>query len=433
MNTKINIYWLTCSACELLIENKLNEIKWIKVIEVNHKKWYLNIDYNDEKMLLKAKNEIKKLWYNLEKPHKIEKNSFLDYFTMFLFTFILMLIYFLFKDSWLYKSLDYSQMNYFIIFLIWIVASLSSCLAITWGLIIGFSNYVEDDNSFKSKALIQAKFHIWRLFFFFILGWILGLFWWFLGEIFIFNKILLLIAWLVMLYMWLSMSNLLPKWLKLWIKLPSKFTKKIYKLKDPKYAFFIWWLSFFLPCWFTQSIQVLASSSGWFMSWAFMMLAFALWTFPVLFLVWLWNTYFKDKSFPIFSKLIWVLVIFFSIIVLSWFFNFINLNKFIALNNTQISNQNLEEIKKITATHNWVWVFPEFIELSWAKKYEVTIIPESDWLGCFYSMTIPGIDNTEHLIKKWVPIVINIENKKTWRYKIVCGSMWMYMWNIIIK
>jgi hypothetical protein len=92
----------------------------------------------------------------------------------------------------------------------------------------------------------------------------------------------------------------------------------------------------------------------------------------------------------------------------------------------------LQELKEITVVHNWWW-FENDVVLEWAKNYKLTINPSSDWKWCFYWLTIPWIDNNEYLIKKWIPITIDIKNPKTGTYKVVCTAMWMLEWKIIIK
>ena len=71
--------------------------------------------------------------------------------------------------------------------------------------------------------------------------------------------------------------------------------------------------------------------------------------------------------------------------------------------------------------------------LEWAKNYKLTINPILDWIGCKYWITFPWLDDKEYIIKKWVPIIIDINGANSGTYKAVCTSMWMSEWNIIIK
>jgi hypothetical protein len=49
------------------------------------------------------------------------------------------------------------------------------------------------------------------------------------------------------------------------------------------------------------------------------------------------------------------------------------------------------------------------------------------------TLTIPGINNQVFRVIQWVPIVINISNISPWNYPIVCTSMGMKQWEIIIE
>lgn len=439
MKKEINVSWMHCVACELLIENKLNEIDWVKVESVSFKKNSLNINIKDENKLNEVNKIIEELWYSTwnDNNKKQKKNNIFDYVIIFLIFVIFWALYFIFKDVELFQNIaKVENYSFFIIILIWVVASMSSCLAITWWIILWFSKYIDTSSWIKSHIKIQWMFHVWRILWFFIFGWILWSIWSYLWTFLWFNKALLLIAWVLMIYMWLNMANIVPSITKFWLKMPKFIWNKIMNIKNPVFTPIVWALTFFLPCWFTQSIQVVAASSWSFLSGALIMSAFALWTLPVLFLVWVWNSYFKDKNFDLVNKIIWVIVVYFWIIILSWFANLINFNSFSfwSDNNNQTQNEEIVwDVKKVSVSHNWYGLEPRKIVLEWAKNYELTIIPKANWLGCMFSMIIPWVDENSYLIKKWVPIVININNKKTWTYNVVCSSMWMEQWKIIIK
>lgn len=431
MEKKIKVSWMHCKACELLIENKLNEIDWVKVKDISSKTWEVKIEIKNENKLNEIQIEIKELWYWIGEHKNIKKNSFFDYTIIFLLFVIIWILIFLFKDIELFSSiLKVENYSFFIITLIWIIASMSSCLAITWWIILWFSKYLDTSKWIKSHIKIQSMFHIWRILWFFVFGWILWSIWKYIWFIWDLNKVLLLIAWILMIYMWLNIVNIVPSITKLWISMPKSIWNKILSIKNPIFTPLIWALTFFLPCWFTQSMQVLAASSWGFLSWALIMTAFAIWTLPVLFLVWVGNSYFKDKNFDLINKIIWVIVIYFWIFILSGFSNLIAFNSINKVENNQNINQ---QEKLVEATHNWLMLVPENIILEWSNKYKLKIIPESNWLWCKYSLTVPWIDNKEYRIQKWVPIILSIENIKSWKYDVVCWSMWMSHWTIEIK
>lgn len=427
MNKKIPVYWMHCKACELLIEDKLSQMPWVKLKNISQSQNCIDVEIKTEKNLEEIKAIIEELWYHTEQK-KVKKNNFLDYIIIFLIFIIFWILYLLFKDVELFKDvLKTDNLSFFVVLLIWLVASVSSCLAVTWWIVIWFSKYIDTSKNTYSHLKTQVNFHIWRILWFAILGWVLWSIWWYLWSFGILNKFLLLLAWVFMFYMWLNMLG----FVKFKLSMPKVFWNKILSIKNPAFAPIIWALTFFLPCWFTQSMQVYAASSGSFLSWAIIMWVFALGTMPVLFLVWFGSSYFKDKNFDFVNKIIWVLVIYFAIFILSGFANLFNFNIASTPSNTTQNTQNLQELKEIPIIHNWYGF--EDIVLEWAKNYKLTIMPESDWLWCMFWLTIPWIDENEYPVKKWVPIVIDIKNPKPWKYKAVCTAMWMRHGNIIVK
>lgn len=432
MNKKINVYWMHCKSCELLIENKLSEIPEVKVNKISEKENFVLVDYKNESDLEKINQSILELWYNTESK-KIIKNNPLEYIIIALIFISFWFLFFLLKDIKLFENvLQTDNLSFLVILLIWVVASLSSCLAVTWWIVLGFSKYIDTSKDTTSLLKTQLNFHIGRILWFALWGWILWLIGSYLWSFWILNKALLLIAWIFMIYMWLNILNILPSITKLWITMPKSIWNKILNIKNPAFAPIIWALTFFLPCWFTQGMQVYAASSWSFLTWAMTMGIFALWTAPVLFLVWFWSSYFKNKDFNLMNKIIWVIVIYFWIFILSGFANMFNFNTWATSSQINQNTSDLQEFKEVTMTHNWWW-FDNDIILEWAKSYSVTINPTSDGRGCMYWITFPWLDNSEYLVKKWIPIIIDIKDPVPWTYKAVCTAMWMKHWDIIIK
>ena len=95
-------------------------------------------------------------------------------------------------------------------FIIGIIASLSSCLAIVGGLVLSLSVKVaKDENGSVKKPFIL--FHISRLFGFVILGGVLGLIGETIGISFTFSAILGLIASLVMILLGINLLGILKR------------------------------------------------------------------------------------------------------------------------------------------------------------------------------------------------------------------------------
>jgi len=191
-------------------------------------------------------------------------------------------------------------------FIIGLIASVSSCLAIVGGLVLSLSAKAVQDGVSTKKTFFL--FHIGRLLSFALLGGIFGLIGSALGINFVLAGILGIIASLVMLFLGL---NLVGFFSKNNITLPPGIFKIFKNIENNSLAPFLVGLgTFFLPCGFTQAMQVSALSSGSFLSGLLIMFAFALGTLPVLLLLSFGSVSFsKSKHAPVFFKSAGIVVI----------------------------------------------------------------------------------------------------------------------------
>jgi sulfite exporter TauE/SafE len=79
------------------------------------------------------------------------------------------------------------------------------------------------------------------------------------------TAILTIIVGIVVLYMGLHMLGFVPSITKFGFSLPKSWSKNILTVKNPAFAPIIGMLTFFLPCGFTQSMQLLAINGGGFL------------------------------------------------------------------------------------------------------------------------------------------------------------------------
>ncbi len=443
MKKTIQIKWMHCISCEVILEKELKEIPGVNLLMISHKKGLMEIDYKTEADYKKVVKAIEKNNFRvIETNWKFEKNNSEGKFLLTIIAFMIVIILFISTKIFNFNIFipDTTSINYLSAILLWIVASVSTCLAITWGIIIGFSKYFDKEKSFLWHFKVQTWFQLWRIFGFFLLGWIL----WSIGQIFTINFaitwILTVIVWIFLIYMWLNILWIFPSITKFGLHMPKSFVSKIESLGEPKHAPIVWALTFFLPCWFTQSMQILAISSwNFFVGWLVMMF-FALWTFPVLYSLGLGSSYFTNKKFVILNTIIWAIVIFFWIFSISNSYRLVNFSSLWSSETTisqsiwdatwKINNSELEIVK---VSHNWFATVPSEINLKSGWNYKVIITPTSNWLGCMFSQVIPKLSKKVSQVKKGVDIVYEIYDAKPGTYDIVCGSMWMQQWKIIIN
>ncbi len=275
-----------CASCKILIEDVLNDQDYISSAQVDLKNQTLRIETVSEK----SPEELADLLTEKVKPNGytvsvervlIEKQKDDVIWKALPIGLVFLILFFVLQKSGLLNLGIGGTTTPATSFIIGLIASVSSCLAVVGGLVLSLSAKISQDNVSDTKTFML--FHIGRLVSFALLGGVLGLVGSAIGISFTFTAILGIIASIVMLLLGL---NLIGVFKKNKVALPSgifNFFRKIeHKTLTPLIVGFA---TFFLPCGFTQSMQVVALSSGSFISGLLIMLAFALGTLPMLLLL----------------------------------------------------------------------------------------------------------------------------------------------------
>lgn len=318
---KFHVSGTHCASCKILIEDVLSEQDFVKNGKVDLKNETVEIETESEKNadelaeILTSKVKQNGYVLSVEKNVVENKNDDVIWKAIPIGILFLVLFYLLQKSGILNLSLG-SQTTPSTSFIIGIIASLSSCLAVVGGLVLSLSAKVaKDDNGSTKKPFVL--FHLGRLFGFAILGGVLGFIGKEIGVSFMFSAILGLIASAIMILLGI---NLLGFFEKSKITLPSNIFSFFRKVEHATLAPIVVGIgTFFLPCGFTQAMQVAALSSGSFTSGLFIMFSFALGTLPVLALVSFSSVSFAHSKYaPLFFKSAGVVVVALAL------FNFIN-------------------------------------------------------------------------------------------------------------
>ena len=242
-----------------------------------------------------------------------------------------------------------SKVSYSTAFIVGLIASVSSCMAVVGGLVLSMSaNFAKGGDRVRPQFL----FHIGRLVSFFILGGIIGL----LGSKFQLSDngtfaISFIVA-IILIILGLNLLDIFPWARKIQLTLPSAFSAKIQNLKSMNHNLtpvLIGIVTFFLPCGFTQSMQIYTLSTGSFWIGALTMFAFALGTFPVLAILSFSTSGVKNKTWsPIFFKTAGLIVIFFGLFNLYNSLNIIGINYKTIFNTSNTAN--IEKQIKLSTT-----------------------------------------------------------------------------------
>ncbi len=173
------------------------------------------------------------------------------------------------------------EMGYGAIFLIGVIASLSTCMAVVGGIVLSLSaTFAQAGGGFAP----QLYFHGGRLVSFFLLGGVIGL----LGSAFTLTTVMTFVLnFLIGVVMLILGGKLLgiPFFEHMRISFPKVFRTHIERtvgLNTSVTPLLVGIATFFMPCGFTQSMQLYTLSTEGFVAGGLTMFVFALGTLPML-------------------------------------------------------------------------------------------------------------------------------------------------------
>lgn len=275
-----------CKACTLLIEETLREFPYIESVLVSLSSHQVTVTGEFVDSPEKIAEELTKLVQSHGYTISVEKSARAAGWGDFVYAvptaLVVIVLFLMLQKAGLASLITSSNVNYGTAFVIGLIASVSSCLAIVGGLVLSLSaSSAKEGGTWRTQAL----FHVGRLGGFFILGGLVGL----LGNALHLgltaNVVLSGIIALVMLILGVNLLEVFHFTKRFQFTLPALFSKKVVQgsRRDHYFAPLLVGIgTFFLPCGFTQSMQLYALSTGDFMQGALTMFVFALGTLPML-------------------------------------------------------------------------------------------------------------------------------------------------------
>lgn len=205
------------------------------------------------------------------------------------------------------------EMTYVTAFVIGLIASVSTCMAVVGGLVLSLSaTYAKEGAPLRPQIL----FHVGRLVSFFVLGGFIGL----LGSAFQISStgtfVLGVVVALILLILGLNLLDVFPWTKRLLPTLPTSWSRSAKRLKSVNSTvtpLILGAATFILPCGFTQSMQLYSLGTGSFIEGALTMTVFALGTLPVLALLSFGSLSIKKIQTGVFYKTAGLVVIFFGL------------------------------------------------------------------------------------------------------------------------
>jgi uncharacterized protein len=294
---KLKIDGMHCINCEVFIERSLKKVPGVSRVMANYAAGEVDIVYSGEIDLDHLQGAIAEGGYTIVSSDESESsakdrrnNTKLEYLEIGATFLILAGLFFFLKEfDFLPRGFGITDnMSYGLVLLIGLVASVSSCIAVTGGLLVALAAKYNQSNAYLTN-MQRLKPHIYfnggRIVSYTLLGGVVGA----LGSTLTLspeaNGALTIVVSLIMIALGLQMLKLFPSLGRFQPQMPKVIAHKIHDLssRDTKGAAFVLGAStFFLPCGFTQALQLYVLSKGSFTTGALTMLAFALGTLPAL-------------------------------------------------------------------------------------------------------------------------------------------------------
>ncbi len=295
--TTVPIKGMHCRACELLIEDKLSHVPGVNKVDVNQDKGIAEVYYESNTLGIDQIDEaVRSAGYEVglnDKKPWLSKNLN-DYSDILYAIAALFFLYVIVDILGLTKLLGVGgghPTSLVTVLLIGLIAGFSTCMALIGGLVLGAATRFAQKHP---KATSSERFtpHLWfiggRIVSYTVLGGVIGG----LGSFFQFSGLslglLTFAVALVMLMLGMQLTGLFPRLEGMKFTIP-KGIARLFGIKDQKdgeyshkNSFILGASTFFLPCGFTQAMQLFAMSSGNILMGALIMGVFAIGTAPGL-------------------------------------------------------------------------------------------------------------------------------------------------------
>lgn len=306
-----------CNACVFLTESELTEDPRVSSAKSNLETRSVAIcgDFGDMPLEDVAKELSRLLSQHSLSTERVAKDVNWGEFAIAIpIALVFALLFVLLQKLGIVNLVNTGDVTYGTAFVIGVIASLSTCMAVVGGLVLSMSATFAREGD---KVRPQMLFHIGRIVSFFILGGVIGT----VGAAFQLGArgtfVLGLLIGLVMLVLGINLLDVFHWTKRLQPSMPKFLSQRALSVTKFNHTFtpaLVGIATFFLPCGFTQSMQIYALSTGSFMKGGLTMLAFALGTLPVLALVSFSSFSIKSSSKSgIFFKAAGLIVIMFAI------------------------------------------------------------------------------------------------------------------------
>jgi len=285
-----HVHGMHCNACALMIENELGVMQGVTHVEVslaNHTATVIG-DFGDktsEQIADELSLPLKAHGYRFSIEKQNKEKKWTDFKVAIPVALAFVAVFILLQKMGIVNLVGGGTVTYGTAFVVGVVASLSTCMAVVGGLVLSMSaTFAKEGDRIKP----QLMFHAGRIVSFFILGGVIGM----LGSAFTLSTtatfVLSVLIGIVMLILGINLLDVFHFTKKLQPAMPkfiARHAHGVSRFNHTLTPLLVGVATFFLPCGFTQSMQLYTLSTGSFLSGGLTMLAFALGTLPVLALI----------------------------------------------------------------------------------------------------------------------------------------------------
>jgi uncharacterized protein len=321
----VPIRGMHCRSCEIILEENFKKIIGIDKAEVSHKTGIANLYYiGSQPTEEDIKTAVTNAGYKVGSP---EKKSWISkdpkvYRNLLLASLILLILYGVARLFGIFNiSVNTEKTGLLVVFAVGLVAGVSTCMAMVGGLVLALSARhaeLHPEATPMQKFRPHLFFNFGRIGGYALFGGIIGL----LGSALRPSASLLGLITIaigaVMIFLGLKLVEIFPALQNITIALPKSIARffginEKNKEYSHKGAMLTGALTFFLPCGFTQAMQLYAVSTGSFIHGALIMFLFALGTAPGLLGIGGLTSVFKGRKSKIFFMTAGL-----AVIVLGW-------------------------------------------------------------------------------------------------------------------
>lgn len=442
-----------CRSCEITLTDKLELLKDVKKVDVSLRSKTATIYANNLPPSSAIKRAVAKAGYEIgyDKKPWLSKNAD-DYKDLLLGIVIVAVLGFVVSRIGIANINTGSIVSggAVVALLVGLTAGFSTCMALVGGLVLGLSaKHAERHPTATTMQKFRPHifFNLSRIITFFVLGGLVGV----LGSVFQLQGsvlgLLTIVVGIVMLVLGLQLTNLFPRLNSGGITLPAGISKRLGfknhndKEYSHKNAAVLGAVSFFLPCGFTQAMQLYAMSTGSFTTGALVMGLFAIGTTPGLLGIGGLTSTVEGSFAKHFFKIAGVAVVTMAFINISNGYNLTGWQRpFAKSSNTATPTKEVtftlltgEAEKpqpvdgsaadnKLRASYTLAsGMVPAEFTVKANQSYMLEVLAKEDGAGCMSTILIPGLNNKVQYLQKDKTNKLPFKISKPGVYQITCA------------